>query len=206
MSEEIRVAGTVVAARPGPRGVEVLVLLRSGGQRFLPGYVVFPGGAVDAGDEARASEWFGDPREAARACATRELAEEAGLLSTATGLLAVRPGVGPEASADFPGGPPGASSLPQISRWIAPADVPVRFDARFFAIEAPRGLDPTPDGSEAVKAWWARPADLLEANMSGGCLLYWPTMKVLEGLALCDSVADVLAAEIPQVEPEVATI
>jgi hypothetical protein len=31
-------------------------------------------------------------------------------------------------------------------------------------------------------------------------------MKVLEGLALCDSVAHVLAAEIPQVEPEVATI
>lgn len=196
----------MVAARPGPRGVEVLVLRRSGGQRFLPGYVVFPGGAVDVEDAARASDWFGDSSEAARACAVRELAEEAGLLPTAQGLVKVRPGVGPETAADFPAGPPSLGALPQISRWVAPEDVPVRFDALFFAVESPRDLDPTPDGVEASKAWWARPADLLEANMSGGCLLYWPTMKVLEGLAACDTVADVLATDIPQSEPEVATI
>lgn len=206
MSDVIRAAGAVIGVRPGPRGVEVLVLRRSDRHRFLPGYVVFPGGAVDAEDADRARRWFGDAGESARACAVRELAEEAGLLPTARGLVAVPPGTGPEQVSDFPGGPPDLATLPQISHWIAPEDVPVRFDARFFALEAPRDLEPSPDGEEAVKAWWARPPDLLEANNSGGCLLYWPTMKVVEGLASCGTVADVMAAEIPQTEPEVAVI
>ena len=58
-------------------------MLRRGREsRFLPGYVVFPGGAVDAGDPERAARWFGTPNEAARAAAVRELAEEAGLVVT----------------------------------------------------------------------------------------------------------------------------
>jgi len=203
MPGEIRAAGTVVAARPGPRGIEVLVLRRSGRHRFLPGFVVFPGGAVDAADAARAERWFGDPGEAARACGVRELAEETGLLPTAEGLVpSAGGGVGPEHVSDFPGGTPSPEQLPEISHWVAPEDVPVRFDARFFAVAAPRGLDPVPDGREAIRAWWARPFDLLEANNSGGCLLYWPTMKVVEGLARCRSVEEVLGADIPQVEPE----
>jgi len=177
---------------------------RSSRHRFLPGFVVFPGGAVDADDSARAERWFGDAGEAARAAAVRELAEEAGLLPTAAGL--VSRSEAPEAAEGFPGGPPPVGVLPQVSHWIAPEEVPVRFDARFFAVEAPRDLDPSPDGGEAVHAWWARPFDLLEANMSGGCLLYWPTMKVLEGLERCRSVDEVLAADLPQIEPEVQII
>ena len=181
-----------------------MVMRRSSRHRFLPGFVVFPGGAVDAEDAARAERWFGDAAEASRAAAVRELAEEAGLLSTAAGLVVM-----PEAPEDpgaFPGGPPPVASLPQVSHWIAPEDVPVRFDARFFAVEAPRDLEPRPDGGEAVHAWWARPFDLLEANMSGGCLLYWPTMKVLEGLERCRTVAEVMAADLPQIETEVQII
>lgn len=177
---------------------------RSSKHRFLPGFVVFPGGAVDADDAARAERWFGDPGEASRAAAVRELAEEAGLLPTAGGLVTAAEA--PDDPASFPGGPPARESLPQISHWIAPEEVPVRFDARFFGVEAPRDLDPRPDGGEAVHAWWARPFDLLEANMSGGCLLYWPTMKVLEGLERCGTVAEVLAADFPQIEPEVQII
>lgn len=200
MSGEIRAAGTIVAARPGPRGVEVLVLRRSPGHRFLPGFVVFPGGAVDETDAERGVDWFGDEAEAARACAIRELAEETGLLPTAGGLIPAPPDV--PASGHFPAGPPEVGSLPEISHWVAPEEVPVRFDARFFALAAPRGLEPVPDGEETDRAWWARPADLLEANASGGCLLYWPTMKVLESLAECSTVEEVLSARIPQIEPE----
>lgn len=179
------------------------MLRRSSRHRFLPGFVVFPGGAVDAADAERAESWFGDPEEAARACGVRELAEEAGLLPTAGGLVPwAGGGAGPERVSDFPGGPPSVGQLPEISHWVAPEDVPVRFDARFFAVAAPRDLDPVPDGGEAVRAWWARPFDLLEANNSGGCLLYWPTMKVIEGLARCRSVEEVLRADIPQIEPE----
>jgi 8-oxo-dGTP pyrophosphatase MutT (NUDIX family) len=207
MSGDIRAAGTVVAARPGPRGIELLVLRRSGSHRFLPGFVVFPGGAVDAEDSERAELWFGDAREAARACGVRELAEEAGLLPTAQGLVpSAGGGVGPEQVSDFPGGAPRVEQLPEVSHWVAPEDVPVRFDARFFAVAAPRGLDPVPDGVEAVHAWWARPFDLLEANNSGGYLLYWPTMKVVEGLARCRTVDEVLRTHIPQIESEGQTI
>jgi hypothetical protein len=72
----------------------------------------------------------------------------------------------------------------------------------FFALEAPRGVEPRADGAEADRAWWARPYDLLVANASGGCSLYWPTMKVMEGLATCANVAEALALRVPQIEPD----
>lgn len=197
--DEVRAAATVIVARPGPRGPEVLVLRRSGGHRFLPGYVVFPGGAVDPGDREHAERWFGTSDEAPRACGVRELAEEARLAVTGTGV--VQGDVAVVISA-----PPAAPQLSEVSHWVAPEDVPVRFDARFYAVEASRGLDPRADGVESDRAWWARPYDLLEANAGGGCSLYWPTMKVMEGLARCTSVEELLAAEIPQIEPEVNVV
>ncbi|MGQ0669830.1 MAG: NUDIX hydrolase [Actinomycetota bacterium] len=190
-------AATVVAARSSPSGLEVLVLQRGPESRFLPGYVVFPGGAVEPEDGSLASRWFGSEGEAARACAIRELAEEAGLVLTAGGLV--------EAEGDDPLGAVSAASPPvgalrEISRWIAPEEVPVRFDATFFAVPARVGLEPRPDGEEVDRAWWARPADVLADFAAEGCRLYWPTFKVLESLSGCASVDDVLALRIPQVE------
>ena len=72
----IRPAATVVVVRPGPRGPEVLVTRRTPRHRFLAGYVVFPGGAVDVADASLATQLFGTQDEATRACAVRELAEE----------------------------------------------------------------------------------------------------------------------------------
>lgn len=199
MSGEIRPAATVILTRPGPRGIEVLVLRRTPRHRFLPGYLVFPGGAVDEEDRELAAAWFGDPSEAWRACGVRELAEEVGLALTAGGLVAAD--VTRVASA-----PPSLAVLPQVSHWVAPEDVAVRFDARYFAVAAPRGIEPNPDGVEAERAWWARPVDLLVANESGGANLYWPTMKVMEGLAACQSVEAVLGSTFPQLEPEVQIV
>src|SRR4051794_41806984 len=56
----IRGAASAVCVRPAPSGFEVLVVQRSAASRFLPGYVAFPGGAADVGDEARAQRWVGD--------------------------------------------------------------------------------------------------------------------------------------------------
>ncbi|MBI2239033.1 MAG: NUDIX domain-containing protein [Actinobacteria bacterium] len=194
-----RPAATVVAAREGSRGVEVLVLQRGSGSRFLPGYVVFPGGAIEPQDAQLAARWFGSSAETARACAVRELIEEAGLTLTAGGLAE---GHGDDAVAAVTSAPPRADALREISRWIAPEDVPVRFDARFFAVAAPNGLDPHPDGAEAARAWWARPADVLEDFGAGRCDLYWPTMKTMEALAGCGSVDEVLSLHVPQVEDD----
>ena len=177
-----RPAATIVLARAAPgHGVEVLVLRRSEASRFAPGFVVFPGGAVDPDDDELARRWFGSPDERARACAVRELAEEAGLHIEAT-----------------------VDELPEIGHWIAPEFLPVRFDARFFAAAADlaRGsLEPTPDGLEIVDAWWVRPADLLVAGARGDVPLAWPTVRTLEALAACRSVADVLALQVAQEPP-----
>jgi 8-oxo-dGTP pyrophosphatase MutT (NUDIX family) len=186
--DQPRPAGTVIPVRDGPRGIEVLVIRRAPKHRFLPGFVVVPGGAVEEGDADLAERWFGSRLEAARACSVRELQEEAGLVLTDGGS------------------PPNAADLPEICHWIAPEEVPVRFDARFYALAVPRGVDPKPDGLEAERAWWARPADLLEAGASGGVSLYWPTMKVLEGLATCATVGDALGLRVPAVEPEIQIV
>src|SRR3954470_22480253 len=70
-----RPAASVIPLRRGglhaDRGLEVLLLRRSDDARFMPGVWVFPGGAVDPED--------GHGEAGFRACALRELEEEAGI-------------------------------------------------------------------------------------------------------------------------------
>lgn len=192
----IRPAATVVVARRASGAVEVLVARRSMASRFAPGFVVFPGGAVDRGDDRLASRWFGARAERARACAVRELAEEVGLAATRTGVVA---------ASDALDGTwfraPSVEQLPEIGRWVAPEFMPVRFDARFFAVACDDAVDPVADGVEVDAAWWARPEDLVAEHGGGGISLAWPTLKTLEALAGCRDVADVLALRIEQVGP-----
>jgi len=199
-----RPAATVVAARQAEGALEVLVLERGKDHRFLPGYVAFPGGAVEPQDADHAARWFGSSGEAARACAVRELTEEAGLALTAEGLIPapkdVDGPIGVNGLTVVDRSPPPSTALREISRWIAPDDVPVRFDARFFALRAPADLPPRADGSEAARAWWARPSDVLRDLVEGRCQLYWPTFKMMEALATCGVVDDVLTLRILQVE------
>jgi 8-oxo-dGTP pyrophosphatase MutT (NUDIX family) len=198
VNEQIRKAASVIAAREGANAPEVLVLRRSDASRFLPGYVVFPGGAVDADDALLAATWFGTEDEAARAGAVRELAEEAALALTADGLVAGR---GDDPMAPSLASPPSADRLHELAHWIAPEQVPVRFDARYFGVEAPLALEPTVDGHEAVEAWWASPRDLLAGWEAERHRLYWPTYFTMTHLAGCASVADLLALRITTREP-----
>ena len=195
-----RPAATIVVARSiAPSELEFLVLERSADSRFIPGFVVFPGGVVEDRDSRLAVEWFGHAEEAARACALRELAEEAGLIMTAHGLI--------EAPGRLPGrpefDPPPIADVPEIARWVAPEFLPVRFDARFFALRAGMDVEPHPDEVEAVRAWWASAHELLEAAGAGDVQLMWPTLKTLQTLAGCRSVEEVLALRMEQVPPPV---
>ena len=61
-----RQSASLILLRDGDRGPEVLLVRRNPAQRFMGGFWVFPGGAVDAGEDHRAA-------------AVRELAEEAGV-------------------------------------------------------------------------------------------------------------------------------
>lgn len=149
-----RPAASVVLLRRGgkhsQRGLEVLLLKRTESAKFMPGVWVFPGGAVDPND--------GESEAGYRACAVRELAEEAAI----------------ELGAD--------EELVLFSRWITPEVISRRFDAWFFLALAPAHTPPQPDGVETTDARWFEPRAALEAQAQGELVLAFPTIKQLESL------------------------
>jgi len=134
----------------GDRALEVLLLKRTEGAAFMPGVWVFPGGGVDAED--------GEGEDGYRACAVRELAEEASIEL------------------------PAAEELVLFSRWITPEAVPIRFDAWFFLALAPAHSPPVPDGIEITEAGWFEPRVALDRHEAGELPLSFPTIKQLESL------------------------
>jgi len=149
-----RPAASVVLLRRGgkhaDRALEVLLLKRTESAMFMPGVWVFPGGSVDDGDGVEKARY--------RACAIRELEEEAGIAL------------------------PPDEELVLFSRWITPEVVSRRFDAWFFLALAPAHSPPRPDGVETVDAGWFEPAGALEAHAAGEMALAFPTVKQLESL------------------------
>jgi 8-oxo-dGTP pyrophosphatase MutT (NUDIX family) len=173
VSAEPRPAASVILLRRGgkhaDRALEVLMVRRNPEASFMPGVWVFPGGALSAAD--------GVGEEGHRACAVRELAEEAG--------IEVDPG-----------------TLSPYSRWITPEAVPVRFDTWFFLGLAPAHSPPRPDGAETVDAAWFEPRAALEAHGEGRLPLVFPTIKHLESLLPYRTSAQALeAASGREVEP-----
>jgi 8-oxo-dGTP pyrophosphatase MutT (NUDIX family) len=199
VSEVIREAASLIGVRDAPDGPEVLVIERTLDHRFLPGYVAFPGGAVDPADRPLAERWFGDPGEAARASAIRELAEEVGLAVTREAVVSVDPD---RSLGQIHASPPPRESLPEVARWVAPVDVPVRFDARYFATRMQDAADPAPDGTEASRAWWVSPAALLYAWGSEEVRLYWPTHYTMRSLADCRDADELLRLRLVTREPD----
>jgi 8-oxo-dGTP pyrophosphatase MutT (NUDIX family) len=157
----------------GRRGLEVLLVRRSPDASFMPGVWVFPGGVVEADESVspEAEEEDADREELAhRACALRELREEAGI----------------ELAAE--------AELRPWSRWITPEVVPVRFDTRFYVALAPPHSPPRPDGAETSEAEWISPREALDRHRHGELSLVFPTIKHLESLLPYASAAEVLEA------------
>jgi 8-oxo-dGTP pyrophosphatase MutT (NUDIX family) len=148
--------------RHGDRELEVLLLRRDPNASFFPGAWVFPGGACEPED--------GEGPDGFRACAIRELREEAGI----------------ELPAD--------EEMVPFCRWITPEVVPRRYDAWFFMALAPAHTPPKIDGGEIVDARWFRPAAALAGAEDGEIGLAFPTQVQLGWLAEHPTSAAALAA------------
>jgi 8-oxo-dGTP pyrophosphatase MutT (NUDIX family) len=161
-----RPAASVVLMRRGgkhgQRALEVLLLQRSPAAAFFPGAWVFPGGAVEVED--------GEGPDGYRACAIRELREEAGI--------------------DLPAD----EEMVPFCRWITPEIVPRRYDAWFFMALAPAHTPARIDGGEIVDARWFRPAAALADADGGGIGLAFPTRVQLGWLAEHATSNDALTA------------
>jgi len=161
-----RPAASIVLLRRGgkhsERALEVLLLKRSEEAKFMPGVWVFPGGAVDPED--------GEGEEAFRACAMRELAEEAAIELVA------------------------GEELVPFSRWITPEVISTRFDAWFFLALAPAHTPPKPDGVETTEAAWLQPSAALAAQAAGDLTLAFPTVAQLQSLLPFRTSDEALAA------------
>jgi 8-oxo-dGTP pyrophosphatase MutT (NUDIX family) len=172
-----RPAATVILLRGGSDRLELLLVRRTPAARFMGGYWVFPGGAVNPTDGDR------DDEQAIRVAATRELHEEAGIE------------LGPEAE------------LIAFARWITPAELRIRFDAWFFLAAAPAGASPVIDGAEIVDFRWSTPSAALAAQRRGELELVFPTIKQLERLATFATADELLAAargqDVVAVQPRV---
>lgn len=149
-----RPSASVVLLRRGgkheDRALEVLLLKRAESAKFMPGVWVFPGGGVDPGD--------GEGEAGYRACAVRELEEEAGIAL------------------------PEDEELVLFSRWITPEVISRRFDAWFFLALAPAHTPPVADGVETTEAGWFEPRIALDAQEAGELALAFPTISQLKSL------------------------
>jgi len=193
----LRRAASAIVGRDGDDELEVLVLERGSSSRFLAGYVAFPGGSTDDVDARLSHAWFGSTDEVDRACAVRELLEEVGLALTSSGLREAN-GRGLETISTSP---PKAEQLREVAHWVAPPEVPTRFDARFFAVRADHALRPEADGVEASDVWWTSPRALLEEWRTGRRKLYWPTYYTVLAISACARVSDLLELHIATREP-----
>jgi glyoxylase-like metal-dependent hydrolase (beta-lactamase superfamily II)/8-oxo-dGTP pyrophosphatase MutT (NUDIX family) len=216
-----RPAATLILARDGAQGPEIFMMQRTLKASFVAGAYVFPGGAVDPGDQDAC--WSGsgglDDASASRilgmengglaywVAAVRECFEESGLLlaSDAAGktpdaaelaALRARAAAG---ELDFNalcrerGLFPALSSLRYFSHWITPPGLPRRFDTRFFLAAAPAEQIAAADQVETIAHAWLRPEEALARQQRGEIEMVFATVQTLKALSGFDSVAALLA-------------
>jgi len=199
-----RPSATVLLIR-GDDPWELLMVRRPGGADFAPGAYVFPGGTVHEDDRVFEDEL--------RAAAVRELFEEAGIL--------LAPGARDAECAEVRnqvehgrtfgealvevGLEPAFDSLVMFARWVTPAQLPRRFDARFYLARMPEGQTVRPQPGEVTDWLWVAPSRALSRPE---ITLVYATSVVLESVADAPDAAALFAraralGEIPIVEPRI---
>jgi 8-oxo-dGTP pyrophosphatase MutT (NUDIX family) len=227
-----RPASTTLVVRDGADGLEVLMLRRSLNASFMPGAHVFPGGAVDAADDAAACD---ETRETLAGrigavtgvgalalgyavAALRECFEECGLWLGAPAAPSSHPFV--LLRARLHGGESfctlarevglrlTTSALRPWSHWVTPFGLPKRFDTLFFVAPAPRGHEPEVDASETTALCWVEPGAALDGHAKKEFPMEFVTVRMVQSLLPFASVAALLAhaaahRSLPAVHPRV---
>ena len=201
-----RPSATVLLVR-GRRPWELLLMRRPGGADFAPGAYVFPGGTAHEDDRASNDE--------IRAAAVRELFEEVGVLLARHGKRFAREGDSEkvrhllkngktfsEALSDL-GLEPAFDRLVFFARWVTPALLRRRYDARFFLAQLPPRQVIRPQEGEVTDWLWIEPQKALESRE---LTLVYATRTVLESVASDKDSARLFSrarqlGEVPTVEP-----
>ena len=214
MSDPAIPAATLIVVRDRPGGSpELLMVERAAGMAFAGGALVFPGGRIDAADEALAGRLGLGADGAARVAAIRETLEEtaipAGLAAPPRPEHCLDLQAALAAGRDFAelieqaGVELAPQSLTPIARWVPKFHARRRFDTLFFVAPAPAGeWAPQVIEGECSGAFWATAARVLDRDRSGEAQLIYPTRRMLERLAQHPGLEAILAdARIHPVEP-----
>ncbi len=204
-----RAASTILLLRDGPTGLEVFMVVRHHEIDFASGALVFPGGRMEAADEALAREAMAfadgidETARGLRIAAIREAFEECGvLLARPKGderIVSAERLSALDRSAPFAdlmareGLAPATDALVPFARWITPAFLPKRFDTHFFLALTPPGQALAHDGREAVDLVWIAPGRALDLNGERYKLLF-PTERNLWKLARHADASSAIAA------------
>ena len=208
----VRAAATVLLLRDSEAGIEVLMTRRSDRASFAPGAYVFPGGQIDAADEAAQRIATHRPTQSGlqltqAIAAIREGFEE-------LGVLLARHADGRPVSAEDIASMDRSTTSPvsfvaqceqrglllasdqvfTLAHWITDRDLPKRFDVPFLVARMPEGQTPTADESEQFEPCWVRPADALARHAAGSFFMIFPTVGTLQRLAAYAKVDAVLQA------------
>ncbi|MGV1008476.1 MAG: NUDIX hydrolase [Dermatophilaceae bacterium] len=220
-----RPAATVMIVRDGEAGLEVFLLRRVPTMRFAPSSMVFPGGGVDARDDADL-HWAGPgpvhwaarlgctEHEARKlvVAAVREVFEECGVLFASRGtkgpLVHASDGSWSHDREALLAREVSLAELLQRHRlvlrsdllrahahWTTPESEGRRYDTRFFVALMPPGQAADGLTTEADHSGWFAPKQVLADFESGHVLLLPPTIVCLEHLAAATSAQQFFAAQ-----------
>ncbi|QHS22385.1 NUDIX domain-containing protein [Virgibacillus sp. MSP4-1] len=198
MSSNPRPASTVILMNKG----KVYLTKRPETMKFLGGYYVFPGGAVERDDEPDEHESFAEFQQqsfsfAHYIAAARELFEEVGVLLAKSGnaeltfkehskddyrSLLVNNRISFREMLKKENFKFDSSALHYFGRRITPQSSPIRFDTRFFIADLPTHQAPSPDWNEIDHAFWSTPEEALNDFEKGTLKLVPPTITSLQTL------------------------
>jgi glyoxylase-like metal-dependent hydrolase (beta-lactamase superfamily II)/8-oxo-dGTP pyrophosphatase MutT (NUDIX family) len=187
-------ASAVVLYRDGPDGREVFLVRRGVDRRFAGGFHAFPGGRLDPEDAQIPVAGASGEAAALVACAVRELFEETGILR-ARGAESLTVAEREGARGALLEGALGfadlvaqrrlvldAALLVPAGRWITPAFLPLRYDARLFLVPLAPGETPVVWPGELSGGALVPVREALRRWSRGELLLHPPNLNALRAL------------------------